>query len=329
MHATFPGAPRPRLAWASALVLAALIAFPLIAPLLGWDFYVSFVRRILIFTLVATSLNFILGFGGMVALGHAAFFGAGAYTVAILASAGVTAGWVAWPAAMAIAGLLALVTGAVSLRTRGVYFIMITLAFAQMLYFVIISLRQYGGEDGLNLPGYTVWPGLDLANDNSFYYVTLALVAVAMGVLNRLIASPFGEALQGVRENPERMTALGYPVYGIRLVAYVVAGAFAGLAGALLANHNLFVSPSMMHWTQSANLLIMVIVGGIGMRYGGAVGAAVLLVLEEVLRLYTEYWHLPLGLLLLAVLLLAPSGLAGLPAKWLSAARGPVSGARP
>lgn len=302
------------LGWPGVLVLLALAAFPLAAPLLGLEFYVSMVRRIFIFAIVATSLNFILGYGGMVALGHAAFFGVGAYTVAILGNEGITAGWLAWPAAMATAAVLALVTGAISLRTRGVYFIMITLAFAQMLYFVVISLRQYGGEDGLNLVAYSSWPGLDLASDNVFYYVVLVLLVAVLLLFNRLVASHFGAALQGIRENEARMTALGYPVYRIKLAAFVIAGGVAGLAGALLANHNLFVSPSLMHWTQSANLLIMVIVGGIGLRYGGVAGAVVLLGLEEVLRMYTEFWHLPLGVLLLVVVLAAPQGLAALPA---------------
>src|SRR5690606_38393935 len=308
------------------LLLLALIVSPLVAPSPGLAFYISMVRRVFIFAMVATSLNFILGYGGMVALGHAAFFGAGAYAVAILASEGITQGWVAWPAAMAIVAVLALVTGAISLRTRGVYFIIITLAFAQMLYFVVISLRQYGGEDGMNLAGYSQWPGIDLADDVTFYYVALALLVVVLVFFNRLVASHFGAVLQGIRENEERMAALGYPVYRIKLAAFVIAGAVAGFAGALLANHNLFVSPGMMHWTQSANLLIMVIVGGIGMRYGGVVGAVVLLSLEEFLRMYTEYWHLPLGVLLLVVVLAAPQGLAALPANWRRRRRPAVAG---
>ncbi|ANY14831.1 branched-chain amino acid ABC transporter permease [Bordetella pseudohinzii] len=298
------------------LLLAALLAFPLAAPALGLDFYISFVRRVLIYALAATSLNLVLGYGGMVALGHAAFFGAGAYAVGILGASGVTAALVAWPAAMLLAAALAWVIGAISLRTRGVYFIMITLAFAQMVYYIFISLRQYGGEDGLNLPGYSTLPGLDLANDAAFYYLVLAILVAVMFAFNRLVASRYGAALQGVRENESRMEALGYPVYRIKLTAFVLSGAAAGLAGALLANHNLFISPSLMHWTQSANLLIMVLVGGIGLRYGGVAGATVMLVLEEVLRQWTEYWHLPLGLLLLAVVLGAPRGLAGLAAPW-------------
>ncbi len=296
----------------SALGLVLLLVFPLVAPALNLDFYVSFVRRVLIFALAATSLNFILGYGGMVALGHAAFFGAGAYVVAILSAQGVLQALIAWPAAMLAAGMLAFVIGLISLRTRGVYFIMITLAFAQMVFYLFISLRQYGGEDGINLAGPSLLPGLNLADDRTFYYVVLCVVLVCLWWLNRLIQARFGQALQGIRENESRMEALGYPVFRIKLLAFVIAGVMAGLAGALLASHNQFVSPSLMHWTASANLIIMVIVGGIGLRYGGLVGAAVMLWLEEVLRLYTDYWHLPLGVLLLAIVLFAPRGLAGM-----------------
>jgi branched-chain amino acid transport system permease protein len=296
----------------SVLGLVLLLVFPLVAPVLNLDFYVSFVRRVLIFALAATSLNFILGYGGMVALGHAAFFGAGAYVVAMLSAQGVSQALIAWPVAMVVAGALALVIGLISLRTRGVYFIMITLAFAQMVFYLFISLRQYGGEDGLNLKGPSLFPGLNLADDRTFYYVVLVVVLACLWWLNRLIDARFGQALQGIRENESRMEALGYPVFRIKLLAFVIAGVMAGLAGALLASHNQFVSPSLMHWTASANLIIMVIVGGIGLRYGGLVGAAVMLWLEEVLRLYTDYWHLPLGVLLLAIVLFAPRGLAGM-----------------
>lgn len=296
----------------SVLGFLMLMVFPLVAPALNLDFYISFVRRVLIFALAATSLNFILGYGGMVALGHAAFFGAGAYVVAILSAQGVSQALIAWPAAMGVAGVLALVIGLISLRTRGVYFIMITLAFAQMVFYLFISLRQYGGEDGINLVGPSLLPGLNLADNQTFYYVVLCVVMTCLWCLNRLVQARFGQALQGIRENESRMEALGYPVFRIKLLAFVIAGVLAGLAGALLASHNQFVSPSLMHWTASANLIIMVIVGGIGLRYGGLVGAAVMLWLEEILRLYTDYWHLPLGVLLLAIVLFAPRGLAGM-----------------
>jgi len=308
--------------WTLGLVLA-LALFPYAAAALGLDFYVSVARRMLIYALAATSLNLILGYGGMVALGHAAFFGAGAYVVGILDASGIHAALLAWPAAAAVAALLALLVGAVSLRTRGVYFIMITLAFAQMVYYLFISLRQYGGEDGLNLSGYSLLPGLDLADGTSFYYLVLALFVLLMWLFGRLVDSRFGAALQGIRENESRMEALGYPVYRLKLTAFVLSGAAAGLAGALLANHNLFISPSLMHWTQSANLLVMVLVGGIGLRYGGVAGAMLMLALEEVLRMWTEYWHLPLGILLLCVVFGAPRGVAGLAGPWFAgAARG-------
>ena len=292
-----------RLPW---LCLVCLIVFPLVAPALNLDFYVSFVRRVLIFALAATSLNFILGYGGMVALGHAAFFGAGAYVAAILSTQGLQQAWLGWPIAMLVSAALALIVGVVSLRTRGVYFIMITLAFAQMVFYLFISLRQYGGEDGINLSAPLQLPGLNLADSTTSYYVVLVIVVGCLCLMNRVI-----QALQGIRENEARMEALGYPVFKIKLLAFVLAGAVAGLAGALLANHNLFVSPSLMHWTSSASLIIMVIVGGVGLRYGGVIGAAVMLWLEEVLRLYTDYWHMPLGILLLAIVLFAPRGLAG------------------
>jgi branched-chain amino acid transport system permease protein len=292
--------------------LLLLTLFPLFAPVLDLGFYVSFVRRVLIYALAASSLNFILGYGGMVALGHAAFFGAGAYVVAILSAQGQSQAMIAWPLAMLVAGVLALLIGSISLRTRGVYFIMITLAFAQMVFYLFISLRQYGGEDGINLSATSTLPGLSLSSDTQFYYLVLIIVVACLWLMHRMANARFGRALQGIRENETRMQALGYPVLRIKLVAFVFAGALAGLAGALLANHNLFVSPSLMHWTASANLIIMVIVGGIGLRFGGVVGAAVMLLLEEFLRLYTDYWHLPLGVLLLMIVLFAPRGLAGL-----------------
>jgi branched-chain amino acid transport system permease protein len=295
----------------TAACVLGLVAFPLIAPALDLTFYVSFVRRVLIFALAASSLNLILGYGGMVALGHAAFFGAGAYVVAMLSVEGVSNALIAWPAAIGVTALLALLVGIVSLRTRGVYFIMITLAFAQMVYYIFISLRKYGGEDGVNLSAHSKLPWIDLAHDSVFYYFVLIVVLLSIWLINRLVQSKFGQALQGIRENESRMEALGYPVLRIKLLAFVIAAAFAALAGVLLANHNLFVSPSLMHWTESANLIIMVIVGGMGLRYGGLVGAAVMLTLEEFLRLYTDYWHMPLGVLLLVIVLLAPRGVSG------------------
>ncbi|HLR13838.1 MAG TPA: branched-chain amino acid ABC transporter permease [Burkholderiaceae bacterium] len=290
----------------------ALAAFPLVASWSGLDFYLSFVGRVLIFALAASSLNLVLGYGGMVSLGHAAFFGAGAYAVAMFAAAGIHEAWLVWPVAIVASAALALVIGAISLRTRGVYFIMITLAFAQMVYYFFISLRQYGGEDGINLFSRVQVGALDMDDDAVFYYVVLIMVGLALYLYRRVVDSRFGAVLIGIRENEARMHALGYPVFRIKLVAFVLSGAMAGTAGMLLADHNQFVSPGMMHWTQSANLLIMVLVGGLGLRWGGVVGAVVLLGLEELLRQWTDFWHLPMGVLLLLVVLFAPRGLAGI-----------------
>jgi branched-chain amino acid transport system permease protein len=297
-------------------LLVALAAFPLVAPLFGMEFYVGFVRRVLIMALAAASLNFILGFGGMVALGHAGFIGVGAYTVVAFADAGVTSAWLMWPVAALVAGLVAALIGTVALRTRGVYFIMTTLAFAQMLYFIAVSLRTYGGDDGYTLPARpTLGLGIDLGNESNFYWVVLVLVALALLWMHRATRSRFGHALMGIRDNETRMRALGYPVFRIQLVAFAIAGAVAGLAGALLAGGNGFISPGAMHWTQSATLVVMVVIGGLGRSWGGPVGAVVWLLLEEVLKQYTEHWHLPLGLLLIAVALWAPKGLAALSRK--------------
>jgi branched-chain amino acid transport system permease protein len=289
------------------------VAFPLAAK--HWDqlFYVSFATRILIYALAASSLNLILGYGGMVSFGHAAFLGIGAYTVAILMEQGVSSAWVSWPLAIVVSALFALVIGAISLRTRGVYFIMITLAFAQMAYYVSISLRAYGGEDGLNLAGRSrLGFSLDLAGDLVFYYVVLAIVVACLYLMQRLLNARFGQVVQAIRDNETRMEAIGFPTFRYKLISFALAGGAAGLAGALLANQNGFVSPNLLQWTQSGTLMIMVILGGVGYLYGGALGAAVFLVLEEVLSAYTLHRQLGLGVALLAIVLYARQGLAGL-----------------
>jgi branched-chain amino acid transport system permease protein len=299
--------------WAVLVVFVLLAAFPLAAPTLGLDFYVGFVRRALIFAMAAASLNFILGFGGLAALGHCGFMGVGAYTLVALADAGFESAWLMWPAAMVVAAIAAALIGSVALRARGVYFIMSTLAFAQMLYYVAVSLRAYGGDDGYNLMAKpSLGFGVDAGQSAVFYWVVLALFAGVMLFLNRALAARFGQALAGIRDNETRMSALGYPVFAIRLAAFVLAAAVAGLAGALLVTHNSFVSPGVMHWTQSATLIVMVVIGGVGHRWGGPAGTAVWILLEEVLRQQTDYWHLPLGLLLIGIVLVAPKGIAAI-----------------
>jgi branched-chain amino acid transport system permease protein len=295
--------------WLIAVAIGAAVVFPFAADALGGGYYVGVATRVMIFALAASSLNLVVGYGGMISFGHAAFFGAGAYSVAILAQEGVVSALAAWPLAAAVSAACALVIGAVSLRTRGLYFIMITLAFAQMLYYFFVSLKAYGGEDGINLAARSRLPGLDLRDDATFYLVVLALLAVCLYLLKRLAASRFGAVLRGIRENEGRMTALGYPTYRFRLVCFVIAGGVAGLAGALIVNQHGFVSPNLLHWTQSGTLLIMLILGGVGRLYGGVAGAAAMLLLEEFLSNWTGYWQFSLGLVLLFVVLRAPGGI--------------------
>jgi branched-chain amino acid transport system permease protein len=285
---------------------------PFVAEALNGGFYITVASRILIFALAATSLNLILGFGGMVSFGHAAFMGIGAYAVGILMDAGLTSAAVSWPMAVLAAAVFAALMGAISLRTQGVYFIMITLAFAQMLYYFMVSLKAYGGDDGLSLASRSSWSGWDITSDTGFYFLVLCVFVLVFLGLYRLINSRLGHALQAIRDNETRMAALGFSVFRIKLLAFVVAGAIGGLSGALLANQNGFVSPSLMQWSQSGMLMIMVILGGVGRLYGGLVGAAVFLLLEEILVAYTIHWTLALGALLLAVVLVAPNGLLSL-----------------
>jgi len=297
----------------SLLALALLAAVPLLAPLLGLEYYIAFVMRLLVTMLIASSLNLLMGYGGLVALGHAGFVGVGAYAMVALIEAGVRSAWGLWAGAMLSAALAAALIGAISLRTRGVYFIMITLAFAQMLYYVAVSLRRYGGDDGYNLAERpSLGWGLDAGDDRVLYLVVLVLCALAWATMHRLIDSRFGKALVGMRDNEGRMRALGYPTYMLQLQAFVLTAAIAGLGGALLLTQNAFVSPSSMHWSQSAVLIVMVVLGGLGHRFGGIVGAAVWVMFEENLRQYTEYWHWPLGLLLIGIILFAPQGLCRL-----------------
>jgi branched-chain amino acid transport system permease protein len=296
---------------ALALMLA-LLALPTVLGAFGQEFYIGFATRILIFALAASSLNLILGFGGMFSLGHAAFFGTGAYVAAICMSVGVSDVLLAFPLAMGVAGMFALLVGAISLRTRGVYFIMITLAFAQMTYYLFVSARAWGGDDGLPLVGRMSLAGLSLSSDTALFYVALACLALTLIFLGRLADARFGRVIQAIRENETRMEALGYPVFRYRLICFALGGTLAGLAGALLANLTGLASPNLLQWMQSGTLLVMVIIGGVGYLYGGVVGALILLCLEEVLAGFTLHWHIGLGLLLLAIVLFAPKGVAAL-----------------
>lgn len=291
------------------LVLAVVILVPLFSDL----FYTRLFTRIMIYAIVAVSLDIILGYGGMVSFGHAAFFGLGAYTVGILAQHGVESAFLAWPAAITVCVLLAAVIGAISLRTSGVYFIMITLAFAQMLYYFFFSLEEYGGSDGMPMLSRNTFAGLmDINEHMTFYYLVLAIMLLVLFVSLRLVQSRFGMVIQGVRENERRMRSLGFATFRYKLVCFVIAAAIAGLAGALIANQTLYISPSFMHWTRSGDILVMVILGGMGSLFGPVLGAFSLLLAEEVLSTYTEHWMILLGPLLILVVLFARGGIYGL-----------------
>ena len=306
----YASSPRRRLA--AVVTLVALVGLPWVLQYLDQGFYVSFASHVLIFALAATSLNLVIGFGGMVSFGHAAFFGAGAYSVAVLAESGIVAAGLAWPAAVGVGALLALLIGAISLRTRGVYFIMITLAFAQMAFYLVVSLKTWGGDDGLSLLRRSTFGSLDLKDDTSFYFVVLATLALALVLLDRLAHSRFGRVIQCIRENETRMEALGYAVFSYKLVCFVIGGALAALSGALLVNQTGLASPNLLHWMQSGTLMVMIVIGGVGSVFGGVVGAVLLLVCEEVFVEISPHWQIGLGVVLLAVVLRAPLGIAGL-----------------
>jgi len=310
--------------WGATAIFALL---PPLASAVGEPFLVSLFTRVLIYALAAASLDLILGYGGMVSFGHAAYFGIGAYVVGILAHHGyegtLLLEWpfvlsgsgealLAWSAAVIVAALFAAVIGALCLRTSGIHFIMITLAFAQMLYFLSVSLERYGGDDGLMIWERSRLPGMDLADNVTFYYVCLVALGAFLFLASRLVRSRFGMVVRGARQNERRMLALGFPVYRYRLVCFALAGAGAGLAGALIANQTEFVSPGLMHWTRSGEILVMVILGGMGTLFGPVLGAAALLLLEEVLALYTEHFEVFLGPILVLVVLFARRGLFGL-----------------
>jgi branched-chain amino acid transport system permease protein len=294
-------------------MLAALALAPVYALLFDEPFLVSLLTRVVILAIAAASLNLILGYGGMVSFGHAAYIGVGGYTVGILAYHGAASGFVQWPLAVLFSALVALAIGALCLRTRGVYFIMITLAFAQMLYYLASGSFEYGGDDGLPINQRSAFAGvIDLTDRTAFYYLCLALLVLALYGFHRLVNSRFGMALRGARSNERRMQALGFPTFRYRLAAFVIAGAVCGLAGALLANHTDFISPALMHWTRSGDLIVMVVLGGMGTAFGPLLGAFAFLAVEEALSRVTEYWQLVFGPLLVLVVLFGKGGLDGL-----------------
>jgi len=290
------------------MLLAAAVVLP---PWLG-IYYVRFATQIAIYGMAALSVDLLLGYTGLITFGQAAIFGVGAYAAGMLIVSGITNAFVAWPLAILISMLVALAIGALSLRTRGFQFIMVTLAFAQMLYYFAQSLRNWGGDDGFSTRRRNDLGFLSLENHETFYYVVLILLVLVVWLSYRLVRSEFGTVILGIRDNERRVAAIGFPPYPYKLVIFVIAGGIAGLAGALMANHAKFVNPSVLSWQLSGELLAMVILGSASSLIGPILGAAFFLAFRDVLSDYTEHWMLFFGPLLVARVLLMRDGLWGM-----------------
>jgi len=296
------------------LCLLLVAAFPFIAGPLGLDYYTGFATRLLIVMMIVASLNFLAGYGGMVALGHAGFIGVGAYAlVAMVEGLGLESAWLLWAGAAAATALVAGLIGLIVLRTRGMYFLMITLAFAEMFYYIAVSLRVVGGDDGyiLAVP-LQFGGGMSSADAHLLYGVVAGVCVLCFAFFTRMVDSRFGKAIQGIRDNETRMALLGYPTLRLQWQAFVICAACAGLGGAMLVTQNGFISPSTLHWTHSAELLVIVALGGMGYKWGPIVGAALWELMVEFLPQLTEYWHWPMGLLVILIILFAPEGLCNI-----------------
>jgi len=311
----------------NALVFAIFLAVPAWALWADEPFTITLMTRAAVFALAAVGLNIALGLGGLVSFGHAVFFGLGGYSMGILAYhaqtytplmevpfliEGTNVMPVIWLVAVVVSALAALLIGVLSLRTGGVYFIMITLAFGQMFYYFAISWSAYGGEDGLSIYMRNGFPGLNTLDPIQFYGLCLVLLSAALFGAHRLAKSPFGLALGAVRQAPQRVETVGLDGMRIKLVAFVISGAITGLAGALFADLNRFVSPTMFSWQLSGEIMVFIIIGGVGRLFGPVVGALVFVGLEHWLGGLSDYWHIYLGLLLLAIVLFGRGGLIGM-----------------
>lgn len=308
------------------VILGLLCLVPAYAALMDEPFTITLATKAVILALAGVGLNFALGQGGLVSFGHAAYFGMGGYAMGVLAShaqsytpivetpflvEGTNSMPVIWLVAIISSALLALLIGALSLRTKGVYFIMVTLAFGQMLYYFAISWPAYGGEDGMSIYVRNQFPGLNTLVPIQFFGLCFVILLIVLFVVNRLNNSPFGLALMGAHQNEERVQTVGVNVFRLRLVAFVISGAITGLAGALFADLNRFVSPVMFDWHTSGQIMIFIILGGVARLLGPVVGAALFILLEHFLGGLSEYWQIYLGAVLLFVVLFAKGGIIG------------------
>ena len=306
--------------WLSLATLALFAIVPPLTIIFDQPFYIDLIARIMIFAIAAVSLDLILGHGGMVSFGHAAYMGIGAYAVGVLSYYGIDNGFLQIPLALGVAALIGLVFGALSLRTSGVYFIMITLAFAQMLYFLAISLEEFGGDDGMSSMRSEFSGLIDMYDTVHFYYLIFTILVLVLFGLHRLVLSRFGMVIRASRSNEKRMHAIGFPTFRYKLAAFTIASTICGLAGVLFANLNEFVSPDVMHWTHSGEIMIMVIMGGMGTLIGPVLGATAFLLLEEYLPEWMEmavtnggeHWAIIMGPILIAIVLFGRGGIHAL-----------------
>jgi branched-chain amino acid transport system permease protein len=307
--------------WFAALVLALLALTPTYAAYADNAFYLDIATRLIILAIAAVSLNLILGIGGMISFGHAAFLGIGSYAVGIPAYYEISDGIYQIPLAIALSALFAFVTGIICLRTKGVNFIMITMAFTQMIFFAIVSIEEYGGDDGLVINARSdLTPLIDLEDDVTLYYVSFISLLAAIYLVHRIVNSRFGMVIKGSKGNERRMQSLGFDTYRYRLAAYVIAGSICGYAGTLLGNFTGFISPEMMDWTRSGELIFMVVLGGAGSLFGPLFGAGAFILLEEYLTPLMDallfkgtgiYWQFVFGIILILIVLFAKGGISG------------------
>ncbi|MEZ5537737.1 MAG: branched-chain amino acid ABC transporter permease [Thiolinea sp.] len=294
-------------------LLLLLAIAPFIFQLIDQPFYLDLLSRALILAIAALSLNLILGFGGMVSLGHAAYIGIGAYSVGIASYYDYYDGWLHIALALGVSAVFALITGAISLRTKGVYFIMITMAFSQMVYFTFLSLEEYGADDGLVIYQRSEFPAwLSMESNTQLYYWIFGLLLLTLFFIHRLVHSRFGKVIIGSKFNETRMQSLGFNTYRYRLSCYVISAMICSLAGVLMGNFTGFISPDMIGWARSGELIFMVIIGGVSTLFGPLAGTLVFVLLEEFLSKLTVYWHLIFGVMLVLLVLYGKGGLDGL-----------------
>jgi branched-chain amino acid transport system permease protein len=298
---------------AAVLIIIGFAAVPLVAKVFGQPYYLTLFGRILVYCICALSVNLLLGFAGLVSFGHAMFLGIGAYAVGICSYYGIENGFVQWPLGIAAAALAGLIVGAISVRLTGLYFIMITLAFGQLFYFVASGLTLYGGDDGMTIDVRSRFGGyFNLGNETVLYYLILAIMLLFLFLLHRLSHSRLGMIVAGIRSNESRMQALGFPTYRYKLIAFVLSATMCSVSGLLLANLTDFVTAQYMTWQRSGEILVMAIVGGMTSLFGPVVGATALLLFEEVFSVYTDHWAVILGPVLVLIVLYMPRGLWGL-----------------